>query len=96
MQARIQKEKEEHAQYARLQRQTSAGRLLSTVFSMSKPVRDIWNEATIRVPEDAPQDIVDLIKACRKHDPRQRPGIEKICDFFDNMEAGYWQGEMKP
>ena len=54
--------------------------------TLHKPDRDIWGTCNIRVPEDAPQAVVDLIKACRHNDPRQRPTIAEVCDMIDNIE----------
>ena len=65
------------------------------VCTLAKPDRDIWGTAPICVPEDAPMEVVNLIKACRNHDPRKRPDIGEICDLLEGMETEVMQAEMK-
>ena len=39
----------------------------------------------IRVPKDAPQEVVDLIEACRFQDPSIRPEITEVADRLENI-----------
>ena len=45
----------------------------------------------IRVPEDAPQAVKDLMVACRSENPKDRPMIGGICDILDNVDDGATQ-----
>ena len=55
------------------------------VCTLRKPERDIWAVADIQVPLDAPQDVKDLVMACRQKDPKERPTIEEVCEILDRI-----------
>ena len=39
----------------------------------------------IIVPNEAPAELVDLIRACRADDPADRPTMGEICDLLENI-----------
>ena len=52
---------------------------------MRKPSRDAW-VGDVLVPEEAPQEIVELIKACRSEEPKDRPTIAEVCQIVNNLD----------
>lgn len=61
------------------------------VCTLMKPTRDIWGIAQIRVPEDAPQSVLDLIHACLQQDPKARPTAGQVCDTLDRIQMEQMQ-----
>ena len=51
------------------------------ICTLRKPTREACPE-DIRVPEDAPQWVVDFMAACRREDPRDRLRIAEICQLL--------------
>ena len=39
----------------------------------------------IKVPEEAPQELLALIKACRADEPQDRPTIAQVCEWLDKI-----------
>ena len=55
------------------------------ICTLKRPSREVY-AGEIRVPEDAPQEVVDLMIACRSENPRDRPMIGRVCDILDSLE----------
>ena len=54
------------------------------ICTLRKPSRDAW-AGDVSVPEDAPQEIVDLIGVCRSEEPKDRPTIAEVCQIVNNL-----------
>ena len=56
------------------------------ICTLQRPTREA-SPGDIRVPEQAPQVIVDLMAACRNHNPKDRPSIGAICALLEELET---------
>ena len=56
------------------------------ICTVRKPSREAW-PGEVKVPEEAPQWVVDLMTECRKDSPKERPTIAEICQKLTDMEG---------
>ena len=55
--------------------------------TLARPTRNPFGEAEIRVPEDAPAKVRQLVVDCLKGTPEDRPTIDEVCQRLDEIEA---------
>ena len=54
------------------------------VCTLERPTRDI-SSADIQCPGQAPVELIRLMEACRKENPRERPSVGDVCDSLENI-----------
>ena len=60
------------------------------VCTLERPTRDI-SSAEIQCPGQAPVELVRLMEACRKENPRERPSMGDVCDTLEKHTV-LWEG----
>ena len=55
--------------------------------TLARPTRDPFEEAEIRVPENPPAKVRQLVVDCLKETPEDRPTIDEVCQRLYEIKA---------